>query len=205
MYKYVGMGLLGLFIVMMIPSGLANVQDEPKHYGLATLEVHDAIGNIVFEQSLHNLITDEGEHYLALQVFNDGGTDDIDADQIDTICITQKSGFAEVEALVVGTFNTEDATTQTNCISGAATVSTTTASTDGNKATLAFTFDSPTHIVSTQTLTGIGICSDQGETSPFNQCSTTAGAAPLLATINTSDVQLTDPETVVITYEMIFE
>ena len=201
------MGLVGLFIVMMIPSGLANVQDEPKHYGFATLDVRDVNGNTVFEQTVHNLITDEGELALAVGIFRNGvaGDDEVDADKIDTICITLETSFAEVEALTASAFNGADATTSTNCISGVATVPVTAqAGANDNKGTLQFTFDAPTHLPNDATLTGIGICSDEGKSGPpFNECST--AGMDLLATINTSDVQLGSGETVQITYVMDFE
>ena len=69
MYGHIGVGLLGLFILMIIPAGVDNTQEEAKFYGAAHLVVRDVAGNEVFEQTIHNRLLNAGENYIIDQAF----------------------------------------------------------------------------------------------------------------------------------------
>ena len=48
MYGLIGVGLLGWLILMVLPIGVDNTQDEAKFYGAVNLVVRDAAGNELF-------------------------------------------------------------------------------------------------------------------------------------------------------------
>ena len=48
MYKFAGVGLIGFFIIMIVPANIGLTDTTAvgeSHYGFATLVVHDANGN----------------------------------------------------------------------------------------------------------------------------------------------------------------
>ena len=62
MYKFIGLAMLGVFAMMVIPGGNFNtLQSENVLYGMATIVKNDSQGNEVFQQSVHNQLTDAGE------------------------------------------------------------------------------------------------------------------------------------------------
>lgn len=98
MYKFIGLAMMGVFVMMMIPGNFDAVQgDDKKIYGMATIVKNDSQGNEVFQQSVHNQITIEGELYLMEAVFSDTVTAEADVDSIGAICVTQEDpGVASV-------------------------------------------------------------------------------------------------------------
>ena len=91
MYKFIGLAMMGLFVMMIIPGNLdATQSNDNKIYGMATLVKNDSQGNEVFQQSVHNQITTQGELYLMEAVFADTVTAETDADSIGAICVTQE-------------------------------------------------------------------------------------------------------------------
>jgi len=76
--------------MMIIPGNLDATQgdDDKKIYGMATLVKNDSQGNEVFQQSVHNQITIEGENYLMEAVFAEGNTAEAEVDSIGAICVT---------------------------------------------------------------------------------------------------------------------
>ena len=91
MYKFIGLAMMGLFVMMIIPGNLdATQSNDNKIYGMATLVKNDSQGNEVFQQSVHNQITTQGELYLMQAVFADTVTAAADVDSIGAICVTQE-------------------------------------------------------------------------------------------------------------------
>ena len=97
MYGYIGAGLLGFFILMVIPTGIDNTQDDAKFYGAAHLLVRDVAGNEVFQQTVHNQLLDAGENYIINQAFAGDGAPIGDTDQISAICVTDVQAVAETD------------------------------------------------------------------------------------------------------------
>ena len=98
MYKYFGIGLLGLFIMMVLPSGVDSVQEQGKFYGAAHLLVRDAAGNELFSQTIHNRLLDTGENFINSQVFTDGVVV-ADPAQMSAICVSDQNTVLETDTL----------------------------------------------------------------------------------------------------------
>jgi len=214
MYKYLALGIIAIAGIMAIPVSVETF-DDSKMYGFATLVLRDAAGQAVFEQIIHNDIVAVGENYMLAQSFSNGtGTFTAEGDTIDALCVTAQGAFAVDEVETAATFFANDNLATYTC----ETVSFTIAQALGvNTATTgAITFNASgtnPNIGSGNTITGIGVCSDEGATSDnageleaFNTgCSVTANSSPLIAEVNTSDVTLTGAETVDITYTLTLE
>ena len=211
MYKYVALGIIAIAGIMAIPVSVDS-QDDSKMYGYATLVLRDAAGQAVFQQIIHNDLLNRGENYMLAQSFNNGtgGFISTEADLVDSICVTSEGSFSVDETETAAQFNSNDNQSGFSCESVLFTITA-----EGNTATTgAIQFNSSgtnPNIVSGQIITGIGICSDNGQTNEGRNdasnegCGTSAGDAPLIAEVNTSDVTLTDPETVEITYTLTLE
>jgi len=215
MYKYLALGIIAIAGIMAIPMSL-ETQDESKVYGYITMALRDGAGQALFEQIIHNDLIANGENYMLAQSFFNGTSGFVvEADRVDALCVTAKSGFAVNETNTAQTFFAQSTLADTfSC----ETVNFTIANNGGvNTATTgAITFNataSTGNIASSNTITGIGICSDKGATSDNASvleafktgCSTNSGAPPLIAEVNTADVTLSGAETVDITYTMTLE
>ena len=99
MYKYIGIGLFGLFIMMVLPSGMDNINEPGKFYGAAHLLVKDAAGNEVFSQTVHNRLLDTGENFINSQVFTDGNAV-ADSAQMSAICVSDQNAVAETDTAI---------------------------------------------------------------------------------------------------------
>ena len=118
MLKFFGFGTIILSIIMLIPIAGYNIQsDLPKMYGIATIVLKDSTGNVLFENVIHNQVVDTGTTYMLDQTFGDGGTDVANADQVDTICVTNAAAPAGAtdDTATAASFNTENTLTSTNC------------------------------------------------------------------------------------------
>jgi len=191
MYKYIGAGLMGLFVFMMFPSGIqADSQEGIQMYGAATLDYQDESGNSIFTQTVHNQLFDAGETYILEQTFLDGTADDIDADQIGAVCVAQGTAPTDetADATAFATANTISGV-DTNCIEANFTINA-----DETADSAPNVFSSGTHVTSGDTVNFIGVCSAEGS-SPQAVCSGT-----LFAVVDTSDVTLSGTESVTITY-----
>lgn len=105
MYKYVGVGLVGLFFMMIIPSGINTIQEDGLSlYGAATIDVFDKDRNSVFTQTVHNILFDAGEDFILVQTFKGTGTDVADDVKIGAICLSAAS-LNTAEGTTAGTFN----------------------------------------------------------------------------------------------------
>jgi len=194
MYKYIGVGLMGLFVFMMFPSGMQNdTQEGLQMYGTATLDYQDESGNSMFTQTVHNQLFDRGETELLEQVFADGTTATIDNVQIASMCIAEgtplASGDEDQDAAAFVTANSISGV-ETNCIEANFTINA-----DETADSPANVFISGTHLVSGDQVTSIGLCSGEASGSPHAGCS-----GVLFAVVDTSDVTLTGTESVTITY-----
>jgi hypothetical protein len=196
MYKYLGIGMLGFFIFMMIP-GIDQTIEQSKMYGVATLVAYDLERNEMFAQTVHNRLVDTGEDLINTNVFSDGVASTADADAVGSICAYQDGGTTiqtlDVEGTDAAAFDTGNTNTSTECVTDV-TVDTTGASI----AVIGpLTFTGGTNVDTLGIVNGIGICNAHLTDAAFNDCAT-EGA--LFAIVNTSDVVLDTAETVDITY-----
>ena len=202
MYSYIGLAMLGLFAFMVIPINVDANEDSITHYGMGTIVHLDADGNEIYQESVHNIIVDEGETFLLEQTFFDGDVGEAaDGDRMGSICVTAEGSFAPTEATTASSFDAADGLVSTNCIEDTDTVDTT--STQGLAVIGPETFLAATHVPVSTVITGIGICQGITAASPFANCEA-AQAAPvgeLLAAIAfASSVTLNAGESLQVTY-----
>jgi len=193
MYNYVGVGLLGLFILMIFPAGMNTIQEEGKFYGSAHLLVRDAAGNEVFSQTVHNRLLNAGENYIIDQAFQGGAGDVADTDQIGAICVTDVTTIGE--GSVAGDFSggNNGLTGAPHCLVAAPSHPNT-----GITVLGPVQFIGGTNIGVDQIIRSIAICGNNAG-ADYGDCdASTSGIA--IAAITTSAVQLGDTETVDITY-----
>ena len=87
MFRYIGIGLLGLFVVLIMPAQIEPISNDLEFGGYLTLAKYDENGNNVFTQTIHNRLVDTGEAFLLQQVFQDGFAANPDNVQIGAINI----------------------------------------------------------------------------------------------------------------------
>ena len=68
MYKYAGFSLIGLIVVLLLPTGIDGQFNGVHMYGTTTIEQYDSHGNQIFSQTVHNLITNDGEDFITLTI-----------------------------------------------------------------------------------------------------------------------------------------
>lgn len=189
----------GLFVAVMLPmsagvglpgASMDGVSDEAGIYGMATITKYGADGEPVSTQTVHNQLLDAGETRILEAVFHDGTTNINDEAQIGAICVTSSSTVTE--SLNATAFNTANTLSATNCKQVAEVGISNSVATLGPE-----TFRAGTHLASSQTIGGIGICSNvQANNSDHNNCT-----GILFAAVDTTDVTLATGETVDITYK----
>ena len=195
MYNYVGVGLLGLFILMIFPAGMDTIQEEGKFYGSAHLLVRDAAGNEVFSQIVHNRLLNVGEVYIIDQAFTGGAIDVADTNQIGAICVTDIAAIVEGDtSLSLGSGG------NTLSLGPHCRISTPTHPNDGTTVLGATQFTGGANIGIDETIRSIAICSNNGGGGDYQDCDTPGTNGIAIAAIETSAVQLGDTETVDITY-----
>lgn len=220
MYKYIGIGLMGLFVLMIMPT--TQSEESGHFFGVGTILVRDAGGNEIFKQTVHNQVTDEGEGFLILQAFDTGyvGTLTADAAKINTICITGNVldfDDTQEEAVTAALFNAQ--------ISGSKSPSTSLTIAGGGGCIVDTDVDNSTSgiaIIQTPNpfiacigcgantenidadtsadVTGIGICQDGAASGGGLGTNTTNCEGHLFAQVSLSNVTLGDQETIDITY-----
>ena len=204
MLKFLGCGLIFLAFIMILPASNSNTQsDLPKMYGIATIVLKDSTGNILFENVIHNQVVDTGTAYMLDQTFRDGNTEVSDANQVDTICVTNALAVDTTDTATATSFNSDNLLTVSdkNCKGGIIFVTLVT-NFQTTAVSPAQTFSAGgTNFPDGTTVKGIGVCGDNGAVSPFHNCST-AGDAPLLAVVDTTDVLVNITESVDITYTL---
>ena len=196
MYKYLGIGMMGFFIFMMIP-GIDQTIEQSKMYGVATLVAYDLERNETFAQTVHNRLVDTGEDLINDNVFSDGNASTADDDAVGSICAYEDGGTTiaslDVEGTTAADFDTGNQNLSTECVTDTS-VDTTGAST----AVIGpLTFTGGTNVDTLGTVNGIGVCNAENTDAAFNNC---ASEGALFAIVNTSDVTLGAGETVDITY-----
>ena len=210
MLKYLGISLLGLFVLLVFPvnvdSFVINV-DQPKFYGAATVVAADQMGNEFFKQTVHNRLLDEGEHQMLGAVFSNGSAALADADAVGAICINDNDP-TDAENMFAADF---DNVLDTSRAAFGLTVGTggncrtddrvDTETTDGIATIGGLVF---TCSVSTETncnpserISSIAICNAQRADANYTNCAT---EGRIFAFVNLSNVTLTESETVTITY-----
>jgi len=194
MFRYIGIGLLGLFVVLIMPAQIEPISNDLEFAGYLTLVKYDENGNNVFTQTLHNQLIDTGEDFLLQQVFQDGTAVAADNTQIGAICVTDQVAISISETMTAPAFDTGNTITETNCIEDAAVDLS-----GGQTAVIGpVTFSAGTHVAAGDTITAVGICqSNAGGGNDFNDC-TTAGI--LFAVVDIPDFTLAAGETADITY-----
>ena len=202
MLKLASFGLLGFLLVLILP---ANVDEQTPSflYGAATIVAHDAYGNEIFSQTVHNQLFDEGEVLLINQTFTDlGGLAVVDNVQIGAICLSADTVPSVLETDTNTIFNTAhdnddnaSANSSTlNCVTDPTVTSALQVVTLGPLTFTART-DESLHWNADDTVTNIGICDAQLINNDVRGCTTN-----LFAVVDTSDVTLADTETVDVTY-----
>ena len=79
--------MFSVFAMMIIPSNLdASQSEQHLMYGMATIVKNDNQGNEVFQQSVHNQLTDQGETAILEAIFADGTTAPSDVTSFGAIC-----------------------------------------------------------------------------------------------------------------------
>lgn len=196
MYNYIGMALMSIFAIMVIPAATVDSGSVgPEFWGMGSTVLFDASGNEVFAQSVHNLVTDEGEIYLINAVFQEGAAAAAENISIAAICITDDTTPTLTDGQTAAQFEVDN-TIQvgTNCIEDTAV--------DDSGTGLAvvgpLTFDENDLDAAGETIGAIGICQAHVTLATWNGCDTNSGI--LFATVDISDTQVGSGETVQITY-----
>ncbi len=197
MYKYLGFGMMGFFIFMMVP-GIDQTIEQSKMYGAATLVAYDLERNEIFSQTIHNRLVDTGEDFINHMVFSDVNTV-ADDDAIGSICAYENGGTSigdlNIETTTAADFdsNNQNITTQKCRTDDAVTV------TNGTSIAVIgpLTFAGGTNVDAAGFVHGIGICQAHNSNANFTNCES---EGILFAIVDTSDVALGTGETVDITY-----
>lgn len=199
MYKIASMGLLGLIAILVIPAGTQSMTNDGFNlYGQATMTYHDANGNEMLTQTVHNQLFDEGEDFLIDNAFT-GLTDVADNIDIGSICLSAATEQTD-ETTTNTTFNTDHDAADNGSASAEKTCRTDgTVTKSAQIATVGpLTFEAGTgtnNWYPGDTIKAIGICDAESADADIRGCTTT-----LFALVNTSDVTLASGETVDITY-----
>ncbi len=193
MYKYIGMGLFGLFIMMVLPSGMDSLQEQGKFYGAAHLLVRDAAGNELLSQTVHNTLLDSGEVFIIDQAFTGGAADVLDTNQISAICVTDVITISEGSLA-------SDFSGANNNLGGTNHCHFTIPDHVGDGTVIlgSVTFTGGIDVAIADTIRSIAICNNNAG-ADYLDCDTPANGIAMAA-IATSAVQLGDTETVDITY-----
>ena len=194
MYGHIGAGLLGLFILMVLPAGIDNTQEDAKFYGAAHLLVRDAAGNEVFQQTVHNRLLNAGENFIINQTFVGGGAPIVDTAQMSAICVTNLTLVNETDTATSYSAPANSLTGGNHCHFTVPNIQN-----DGTVVLGAETFIGGTDIGATETIRSIAICADNAA-ADYTDCDQAASNKIAFAAIVTSAVQLGATETVDITY-----
>ena len=193
MLKIVGCGLLGLFALMVLPPTIAD-ETNPMFYGTATMVLADPSGNTLLTQTVHNLITDQGEERIIDQVFDTGDAAVTDNSRAGAICIIENSDAVFSESATDATVNnlsggTNHCHVTADIIDGGSS----TAVTEGE------VFTAGTDFTAGQTISGILICLKNGDDNDFAECST-PGTSAAIAALDLANVTVSGTDTITITY-----
>ncbi len=194
MLKIVGIGLLGLFALMVIPPGVAD-EVNPMFYGTANVILADPVGNVLMAQTVHNLLTDQGETFVINQVFDTSTAALTGQARVNAICIYEALDSAFSESATDGLSNALSGTGSSCHAAGSGLIGNTNqvATTEGEIFVAGTDFDAG------GTISGILICGGNGAVATFAACSTPGGSVALAA-VNINNVTVTGTDTITITY-----
>jgi len=203
--------MMGIFAMMVIPGNIDTTQNEFALYGMANMVKHDALGNEVFQQSVHNQLTNEGEQYILQASFADGTTAQGNTVSFGAICVSDQAFPAAPEdetALLFDTDNGFNTAGQLTCEQDGTSAIVIT----GGKAVIGpfeFTEDAVANfnIPENGIIESIGVCQQDDDVSlaaptGFLDCDNGSNGTggKLLAVIDVTTTTLGDGETVDITY-----
>ena len=195
MMKIVGFGLLGLFALMILPSGVTD-QVNPMFYGTADMVLADSEGNVLLTQTVHNRITDEGENFIIDQVFDTGDAALTDFNRAGMVCVIEQSDSAFAETTL---------STLTNNLANGGAGNRCHQVTDVNDVTPSqailapAAFTAATDFDAGQTISGILICLKNGDDNDIDACD--AGTNDVaLAALDLANVTVSGTDTITITY-----
>ena len=203
MYKYIGLGLLGLFIIMIFPASSASLQQEGLNlYGAATITLNDEDGNSMFTQTVHNRLFDAGEDFILDQTFTTIGSDVAQAVQIGAICLNSQAAET-LETVAFGPWNganTRSGTIAKNCVTAGAGEVTTTTPQVAKVGPLTFDVDLDNaapipNWVGGDAINSIGVCAAESGDLDVRDCQTT-----LFAVASVTSITPTDGDTVDVSY-----
>lgn len=196
---------MGVFALMAIPGSLDIQTNDMAFYGMGNMVLYDAYGNEVFQQSVHNRITNEGETYMIDQAFQTVVVPVGDLATLGTICVSDNSvsPITLAEGTDAAAFDGSEGYTSitTICQEGAD-------NGVGNSAGIAtigpLTIAAGTHVGIGEDVVIVGICMNDGDGSPgeaIEDCVIgNSGAGILFAVFEPTTVTLLTGETVDITY-----
>jgi len=195
--------LLGMLVVLMVPSNVAESPSGLALYGMATISQQNANGDVLFTQTVHNQLFDAGEDFLLDNAFT-GLTDVADNIDIGSICLSADPTPDTDETTTASSWNSShdaadnaSATTLTNCRTDATVTKSAQIATVGP---LIFTAKADnaagTHFYAGDSVESIAVCDASATDADVRGCTTT-----LFAVVDTSDVILAADETVTVTYQ----
>jgi len=190
MYKFIGIGLLSLLVMIIIPISSADQPDDLGTYGMITVAHKDQSGNIVSESQIHNELVDSGTKYIFERIFPNAGAGAFNSGTVEGICLTNEVGFAVDEGETPSSFNlgsTINTASFTPCKGFQFFASSSNSATSGT-----ISFLAGTQFQGGTTITGIGICSLNSNTGVGDtiDCKTSSigTTAVLLGVVNINDV-----------------
>jgi len=197
MYKFIGIGLLPLLVLIVIPFSSGNQSDDLGMYGMLTVSHKDKSGNVLSETQIHNELVDDGTRTILERTFRNAGT--FSTASAESVCVTDEVAFAVDEAETATSFNLGGTTgfPYTPCVGVNWTV-------NANSATSGvINFTADTAYQNGTTITGVGICASVNG-APFNNfdCETSSigTSAFLLGVIDIVDVTPGEGDQIDVTY-----
>ena len=198
MYKAIGLGLFGLFFMLVIPTGLESQQDNVLLYGTGTIVQKDASGEVILENVVHNRIVNTGEQFMMNATFRNSSTDVENSRAISTICLYRGSfSTIDSETTTATSFDNANTITGIEC----QVESTNDVTTTPGQGIVNGTFSEPTHASATDEIGAIGVCQDaaaQSDATDFNNCA--QNGSILFSVFDITNVTLGTGGTVDITY-----
>jgi len=188
MYKFIGIGLLAFLALLIIPVSSATQSDDPSMYGMVTVALKDESGNILFENQVHNEVTNQGTGHMMVSALN--GVDfplaeGLFGGRVDGMCVSNAGSFSIDNTENHTTFNAANTIgiPYLPCKDNLTFIFTDTSATTGVQSFVADTAFAPGTII-----TGIGVCVID-KFAGFLGCNTNAigTAAVLLGVIDIAD------------------
>ena len=209
MYKFIGLAMMSVFAMMVIPGNIDTNQSDSIFYGMATIVKNDSLGNEVFQQSIHNDLTDEGEAFLLSAAFDDGTNGPLTTAGFGAICVSGESVTEEdgtLEGETASLFDTGNAATLNDGVNLTCEEDPDGVSISSSVATIGpVTFEAGgINIDDAETINSLGICQmdeDVPAHEGFLDCETgSLGLGKLLAVVSVTATTLNTDETVDVTY-----